>query len=178
MNAKHALPETDVTTLIETLQDVSVDNKYILESRFGRIMIDMDNAIYFPSGLLGMPDKLHFCLADFPGNTPTEFKILQSLNDIELSFAVLPIAVDNPLIDGEDIEALAKTMETGLDDIGIVLIASTHNVPEGKQISVNLRAPIIINTNEQAAAQYVFPHTKYSIRHILTKQVKEKTDAR
>lgn len=169
MQVKHMLQEGATATITQSLKTTSEDNKYILESRFGKVTIDMDNAIYFPSGLLGMPDKLHFCLTDFPKTAVSEFKILQSLNDIELSFVVLPIALGNAFIERQDIEEIAKILAVNIDDIGLVLIASTHVTPQGKQISVNVRAPIIINTKEKAAAQYVFPQTKYAIRHMLTK---------
>lgn len=165
---KHALPESDtVSQITQSLQATSEDNKYLLESRFGTVTIDMDKAIYFPAGLLGMPDKLHFCLTDFPKQVTSEFKILQSLNDIELSFVVLPVAADNHFIEKGDIVEIAKIMGVEVDDLGIVLIASTHVTPTGKQISVNVRAPVIINTREKAAAQYVFPQDKYAIRHML-----------
>lgn len=165
--ARKKKSQENVTVSLETTPE---NNKYLLENRFGKVTIDMDKAIYFPTGLLGMPDKLHFCLTDFPGKATSEFKILQSLNDIELSFVVLPIALENPFIERGDIEEIAQIMEAELEDIGLALIASTHINPEGKQISVNVRAPIVINTKEKAATQYVFPQTKYAIRHVLKKK--------
>ena len=154
--------------LSEKIQSLTDADKTIIETRFGAITVNLDNAVYFPSGLLGMPDKLYFCLADFPNKENTDFKILQSLNDIDLSFAVLPLPSSNDLIDENDINNICEIIDTTPENIGIVLISSTHNTPEGTQVSVNVRAPIVINMIEQAAVQYVFPNNKYKIRHIVS----------
>lgn len=165
MQIQHRVLEKDIS--VELIQ-TETGNKKIVNSRFGNINIDLENALYFPSGLLGMPDKQYFCLSDFPEKGNAQFKVLQSLNDINLSFVVLPVAIVNPLIDLEDIEEICKIMDVGTEVIAMLLIASLHETPEGKRISVNVRAPIIINTEEQAAAQYVFPSNKYKIRHMMS----------
>lgn len=170
MQARNAILEREATAVAKSLKTTAEESKYLLESRFGQITIDMEKAIYFPTGILGMPDKLHFCLADFPEGSKTEFKVLQSLDDIELSFVVLPVANENSFIEKQDIEEIATIMTTNVDDIALALVASTHVAPEGKLISVNVRAPIVINTKEKAAAQYVFSHSKYEIRHVLNKK--------
>ena len=144
------------------------DNKKLIQSRFGNVAVNLEKTIFFPSGLLGMPDKQYFCLADFPKKEEIQFKVLQSLDDINLTFMVLPLPVSNALIDGSDIEDICNILGTTIDNITIILIASVHNTPNGKNISVNVRAPLIINLEEQAAAQYVFPSNKYKIRHMLS----------
>ncbi len=143
--------------------------KQVIEGRFGKVTVDTDHAIYFASGLLGMPDKLFFCLTEFPGKNALDFKVLQCLNDHKLSFVVLPVPYDNRLIDAADMKECAEMLEVEKKNMGILLIASVHKSPDGStKVSVNVRAPIIVDTEKKAAAQYVFTNNKYEIRHMLS----------
>ena len=139
-----------------------------VESRFGEVEVDVNKAILFPVGLLGMPDKHHFALTDFPSKAMEQFKLLQSLDEANLSFITLPIQPENAIIAYADIQAAAKDMEIPMEDIGIVLIVSVHRGINGVQLSVNARAPIFFDAERRAAAQYVFTSNKYKIQHFIT----------
>lgn len=139
-----------------------------IESRFGTISVDVEKGILFPVGLLGMPDKHHFVLTDFPNPKLKQFKLLQSLDDPELSFITLPIDIDNGIVEVEDIENACRDMEIPAEDLAMVLIVSVHRGLNGVQLSVNARAPIFIDTERQAAAQYVFTSSKYQVQHFIT----------
>lgn len=139
-----------------------------IESRFGAVTVDKAKAILFPVGILGMPDMHHFALTDFPNPKLQQFKLLQSLDDHELSFITLPLEVDNAIIAREDIEAAAVDMEIPLGQLGIVLIVSVHRGMTNVQLSVNARAPIFFDTARLAAAQYVFTTSKYQVQHFIT----------
>lgn len=139
-----------------------------INSRFGEIKVDMAKAILFPVGILGMPDKHHFVLTDFPNTKLAQFKLLQSLDDESLSFITLPIEMENNIIAAEDILAASKDMEIPAKDLGMVLIVSVHRGLTSVQLSVNARAPIFFDAERRAAAQYVFTSSKYKIQHFIT----------
>lgn len=139
-----------------------------IESRFGAVKVDKAKAILFPIGLLGMPDKHNFVLTDFPNPKLQQFKLLQSLDETELSFITLPLEIDNGIIEKDDILAAAQDMEIPLDQLGMVLIVSVHRGVADVQLSVNARAPIFIDTSRQIAAQYVFTSNKYAVQHYIT----------
>lgn len=139
-----------------------------IESRFGAVKIDKAKAILFPIGILGMPDKHNFALTDFPNPKLAQFKLLQSLDDAELSFITLPLEIDNGIIAREDVLAAAQDMEIPVDQLGMVLIVSVHRGIADVQLSVNARAPIFIDTSRQIAAQYVFTSNKYAVQHYIT----------
>jgi flagellar assembly factor FliW len=139
-----------------------------VETRFGQVTIYRKNPIIFPAGLLGMPDKMQFCLTNFPSAKLTRFKLLQSLEDLSLSFITLPLDYDNPVVARADLEQAAKDLGLPGDQMATLLIVSVHREPGGVRLSVNARAPIFLHTTRRLATQHVFPHTKYDIRHMIT----------
>lgn len=139
-----------------------------IDSRFGRITVNPAQAIYFPTGLLGMPGKMRFCLARFPSPKYERFSILQSVDDHSLAFITLPLDVENPIIEREDLAQAATDLSLPLDDILPLLIVSVHRDSGTARLSVNARAPLLVRVSLKVAAQYVFPHTKYEIRQPLT----------
>lgn len=139
-----------------------------ITSRFGAVTVDKAKTMLFPVGILGMPDKHHFVLTDFPNPKLQQFKLLQSLDDEGLSFITLPLDMENGLLDKADIEQACRDLEIPEDQLAVVLIVSVHRSMGGTQISVNARAPIFIDTERMAAAQYVFTSNKYKVQHFIT----------
>jgi flagellar assembly factor FliW len=150
--------------------------KYI-NSRFGEIRLDLTKSIFFPAGLLGMSERLNFCLANFPNPAYNNFKILQSLEDDNLSFIILPLGgVDtaSSLIDEKDLMTTSELLNVARNDMIVLLITSVHNVlgsnPEivdKVKISVNVRAPLIIDSANYTGTQFVFNNDKYLIQHVI-----------
>lgn len=156
---------------MENLQNVHAESE--IGSRFGKIKINEENRIFFPYGLAGIPDMRYYCIAEKPDdvfkNLP-QFKVLQSLENIDLSFIILPIDLDSHLIDNIDIDEACKTLGfENRDDVLMVLITSIHRSPESVKLSVNVRAPLLIDVNNKVAAQYIFMNNKYQVRHMLGK---------
>jgi flagellar assembly factor FliW len=139
-----------------------------ITSRFGVVTVDKAKSVLFPMGILGMPDMHHFALTDFPNPKLGQFKLLQSLDDHELSFICLPIDLANNIVEQADIENACRDMEIAMEDVAVALIVSVHRGMTNVQLSVNARAPIFIDTRRQAAAQYVFTSSKYKVQHFIT----------
>lgn len=139
-----------------------------LETRYGTVQVGSGKGILFPVGLLGMPEKHHFILTEFPNGKLKQFKLLQSMDDANLSFVTLPLALDNDIIARDDIEHACRDMEIPIKDVAVVLIASIHRTVEGVTLSVNARAPVFIDATRRAGAQYVFTSSKYQVQHFLS----------
>lgn len=145
-------------------ESANKDSQHItIESRFGQVQVKLENAIFFPQGLLGLPDNLHFTITDVPRKNMGNFKLLQCLNDHSLSFVVLPLGLENPVIEKRDLEDCCKSVGIPINDLVVLLIASVQKTPESVRITVNARAPVVIDTVRKVAGQYVFPHNKYEI---------------
>lgn len=143
-------------------------NSEVIETRFGSVTIERRNPINFPNGLLGMPDKFLFSLVAFPSKKLSKFKLLQSLDDLALSFITLPIALDNPFIDKADIDIACKDLDIAQELLSMLLIVTVTREASGVRLSANTRAPLFLHLERKLASQYVFHNTKYEIRHPIT----------
>lgn len=141
----------------------AMEEQITIESRFGPVTIDLDTAVFFPHGLLGLPDNLHFVLTEIPQDGMNNFRLLQCINDHSLSFVVLPIDVDNSLIEKEDLEECCQAAQIAVEDLLVLLIVTVQRVPGNVRITANVRAPVIVDVRDKAAMQYVFPNNKYHI---------------
>lgn len=151
----------------EKLSEEQTSKILTIESRFGEVTINIEKAIFFPHGLLGISEAKDFCLTEIPGKT-TQFKLLQCLNDYALSFVVLPLAIENGFIDKADMEECEQV--TGVERQNMALLVTVTMVPSvegGAKVTANLRAPIVIDTERKLAVQYIFTNNKYQVNHPL-----------
>ena len=139
-----------------------------VETRFGKVKVNRRNPIIFPSGMLGLPDKMQFCLTRFPSEKMDRFMLLQSLDEAGLSFITLPLDLKNPIIDEADIMQAAGDLEIAPDSLALLLVVSVHRDMTGVKLSVNARAPVMVNASKRTASQFVFSSNKYEIRHLIT----------
>lgn len=139
----------------------------VIQSRFGEIAVDAGKALVFPRGLLGLPDKQHYVLAEFPSEKMKQFTLLQSLDEKALSFITLPLAPDNAIVAAADIREACKECQIPESSLGLLFIVTVHRSPSEVKLSVNARAPIFIDTARKLGAQHVFQHDRYSVQHML-----------
>jgi flagellar assembly factor FliW len=144
------------------------DETDVIDTRFGKIALKKDNPIVFPQGLLGMPDKSNFFLTEFPSEKLRQFKLFQCLDDYSLTFITLPLETDNAIITKEDLATACKDIDLPIADVAVLLIVSVHRSATAVTLSVNARAPLLIDSKRLLAAQYVFPHDRYKVQHTIT----------
>ena len=160
--AIHAFMKHEVAPLEQADESVKIN------SRFGEVTVSLKNAISFPHGLLGLPQFKAYSLTEMPNPKLGSFKLLQSLEDADLSFAVLPIDPKNALIEAADVAECCNVVGIEEKDLAMLLIVSVQRQVSGAtKISTNLRAPIVVDSARQVAMQYVFPHNKYPIAYDL-----------
>ena len=138
-----------------------------IPSRFGDITVDTSKALLFQRGMLGMPDKMNFVLANFPSEKMAQFKLLQSLDDTSLSFITLPLDIENPILAVEDIQASCREMQIDEKQLALLLIVSVHRGPDQIKLSVNARAPLLIDAQRKTGFQHVISREAYKIQHML-----------
>ena len=148
--------EAKIPTMIETI-----------ETRFGEVSVDTSKAVMFPLGLLGMPDRFHFVITNFPNERMQQFMLLQSLDDKSLSFITLPLDMNNAIIAADDLRSACRELQMDENNLAALLIVSVHRNFEGVKLSVNARAPLLIDAGQRIAAQYVFQNERYKVQHML-----------
>ena len=134
---------------------------------FGKIEIDDDKIIHFPSGIIGFPDMTDFALVyDEEKGKDTPIRWLQSLQEAEFALPVMdPLLVAgdyNPEVEDDHLIPLG---EMGADD---TLVLVTVTVPQDlTKMSVNLQAPIIINASTKKATQIIVNTESYPIKYYI-----------
>lgn len=143
---------------------------------FGEIEIDESKIITFEDGIIGFPDMKKFTLIfDEEKEGRLSISWLQSMDEPEIAFPVMdPLFVCetyNPSVEDE----LLKNLGTIKEDNLYVLVTVT--VPQNiKELAVNLKAPIVINTDTRKASQIIVEDdlpVRYRIYEILEEAKKK-----
>ena len=137
------------------------------KTRFGEVTYNQAAVLDFPNGLLGMPNQDKFFIAKMPVEKLKNFQVMQSLVDDTISFAILPLDFLEEGLEADDINEIKAVMEIKGDEMLIMLIASIQHTSSGARLSVNLRAPVFINTITKEAYQIVLANNKYQVQHFL-----------
>jgi flagellar assembly factor FliW len=120
----------------------------------------------FPRGLLGFAGRHRYLLTDIPG-ADAVFKLLQSVDDPELSFVVLPLDANDGPIAGADLVAARSALAIEDAALAVLAIVTLRAGCERVDFTVNLRAPLLIDTGRRLGYQHVLPDDAYPLRHPL-----------
>jgi flagellar assembly factor FliW len=131
-----------------------------LLTRFGALVLDPDRIILFPRGLLGFADYHHYMLADIPGNEAV-FKLLQSVDDVGLSFVVLPLNRSEGPIAGPDLVATGAALAIEEASLAVLAIVTLRADAARVDFTVNLRAPLLVDTARRLGYQHVLANDAY-----------------
>lgn len=129
--------------------------------RFGPVEIDEDKLITFDEGIPGLEQYHTYALLQFEDSYPLVW--LQSTEDMGICLPVLDIFAVMPDyvfdMDDSDVKFLGLTKPEELHVVNVVVI------PEDIQgMTVNLAAPVIINTTTGKAKQIVLSGVDYNVR--------------
>ena len=136
--------------------------------RFGMVEVDPEKVIDFPDGIPGLEQYHKYALLQFEESYPIVW--LQSMDDTGIclpvldTFSVLPDYVFD--IDETDVKALELNGPEELHVVSVVVI------PEDIQgMTVNMAAPIIINTITGQAKQIVLSGSEFNVRAPIFQQI-------
>ena len=116
----------------------------------------------FDNGLPGFENEKNFILLSIEGNEV--YQILQSINSKEVGFVTanpyLFISDYTFDLDESTVEALNIEFEEDIIVLTIVTVKEPFNAS-----TVNLKAPVIINTKSKKAKQCILENADYPIRY-------------
>lgn len=147
---------------------MKINTKY-----FGEVEIGDEKIIHFDNGVLGFEDyKDYTILYDIEPEEEPFFSWLQSVEEPSLAFPIVnPFKVDknyNPQIN----DGRLKTIGECEDEDLVVFFMAT--IPEDvKETSVNMKAPLIINSISRKGVQLIVEGMEYEIKHKLIRQEEE-----
>lgn len=132
---------------------------------FGTVDLDDDKVIVFDDGLFGFEEYKKFALIF--NNEAKERPAISWLQSVDEQALALPVMIPtivkpdyNPVVEDDALETLGDWNEENIS----VLVTVT--VPEDlKNMTTNLKAPIIINTDTMKGVQTVVENQDYEIRY-------------
>jgi len=137
----------------------------IVTTRFGEIEIDESKIIEMRGGILGFEHLKRYVLHIPDEDNP--FWWYQSVEDGAIAFIVVnpyaAMADYEPVISDKDVTLLEIESR---DDVVLLAIVTIRQNPFS--VSVNLRAPIVVNAKKRIAKQIVLEDEQYPIQHSLT----------
>lgn len=141
----------------------------IKTGRFGQLSVGDDEMIQIPNGIMGFPEFTKYCLVD-PGDG-TLILWLQSLENPEIVFPIL-----EPRIFKSDYTVRlsgTELRELKLQNVNQSAVFAILTIPEDvTQMTANLKAPLVINLQEQIARQVILQENEYSIKQLMFKELR------
>lgn len=140
-----------------------------LQTKIGTLQIREEEIIHFPVGLLGFSDLHRYIVVKKENSL---FSFLQSVDEPDLTFVIIM----PELVVGD------YSVKLNRDEIDLLQIESPQDggiyaivtVPEDvASMTVNLQAPIVINTKDRFGAQIVLTDGPYHTRHNLLAEMQK-----
>ena len=136
---------------------------HIKSQRFGVVELDDDAILNFPEGIIGFPKEQSFALIPHLGSTYLAW--LQSLNKPELAFPVVSAHYFSDRYPDVPVGPAAHAAGvSGAEDEFAVLVVLC--APIGQPATVNLLAPIVVNSETRKGAQVILEGSRFSTREI------------
>lgn len=143
---------------------------------FGTITIKDEKLITFPEGIVGFPFMNQFALIHDADNENAPIMWLQSMEEPEFAMPVvepgLVVEGYNPIVNDE---LLAPVDELTPEQTYLLV---TITVPSDiEKMSVNLKAPIVINMANNKAVQIIV-EDDYQVKHPIYETLKKKREGK
>ena len=143
---------------------------------FGEIAVEQSKIIEFEHGLMGFEEyKNYTILYDIDGNQTVSW--LQSTEEPGLALPIM-----NPLIVKEDYQLLVNDEEIrtlgNINEENMALFV-TMTVPQDiTKMTVNLKAPILINSDNCKGCQVIMDNPDYEVKYSIYKMIEQQNDSK
>lgn len=131
---------------------------------FGEVDLPEEKILTFDRGLIGLEDYNKFTILYDCEKEETNISWLQSADEQGFAIPVIkPWLVKedyNPIVEDELLQGLGELTEENL-----VILLTMNVPPDLTKMSVNLKAPIIINSDTRKGAQIIVENQDYEIKY-------------
>jgi flagellar assembly factor FliW len=143
----------------------------IKTSRFGEVAIADDAVIAMPEGMLGFSEVTRYVLIQHRDGSP--FLWYQAVDEPNLAFVVVDAFTFFPdyevIMSSEDVQVLDCSKP---GDLAVFLVVVIPDNP--KEMTANLRGPVVINVGNKVARQVVLTDEKYSPHHSIMEEMRKR----
>ena len=141
------------------------NNVITLKTRFGVMEIDRDKTIKMPKGMVGFSEYKEFGLTMSPIPVLEGFMLLQSVDEADLTFILKPYDLSSGAISDENLATAIQQLSILPEHVGVMLVTTLRRRADKIAKTVNMRAPLFIDTEKKQAWQYIFNTEEYNVRH-------------
>ncbi len=140
---------------------------------FGTIDVDDSKVVEFPDGILGFPELKKFALMyDNEKNTAGGLNFMVSLDETAFMMPVVPALVVEPGYSPRFTDDIEAVIDKLTEDNALVLVTMT--IPSDvTRMTVNLNAPIVINTESKKGIQSVVANDEYDVKYPIYDKLKK-----
>jgi flagellar assembly factor FliW len=135
----------------------------INSQRFGVVNLDDDAVLNFPDGIIGFPRERAFVLIPHQGSSYLAW--LQSVTVPELAFPVVSAHYFSTTYPDIPVgpAAHAAGIQGSEEDFAVLAVLCA---PIGQPATVNLLAPIVVNSETRTGAQVILDGSRFSTREV------------
>ena len=141
---------------------------------FGTITIEDEKLITFPEGIVGFPFLKQFALIHDAENENAPIMWLQSMDEPTFAMPVIEpqLVTDsyNPTVDDTYLEPLGELVEDQIYSLVTITVP-----PQIENMSVNLKAPIVINMANNKAVQIIV-EDDYKVKHPIYETLRKRKE--
>ena len=127
----------------------------------GTIIYEENEIIIFEKGIPGFENLKKFVIREVGEDSP--FSILQSLEDKDIGFILISpfVIYDNYEVDLKE-EVITNLEIKSSEEVLLYSLVTLNSKP--REITANLKAPIVINIKNKKGEQYIIDKDKYKIK--------------
>lgn len=140
---------------------------------FGEIDLDENKVITFNHGIMGFEEyKKYTILYDIEEGKNASISWLQSLEEPGLALPVInPLIIKpdyNPIVEDEVLSPLGN-----ITDENLVILLSLTVPADLTKMSVNLKAPFVINSDTRRGCQIIVENQDYEVKYNVYKKIQK-----
>jgi len=134
-----------------------------VDTRFGVLEVPKSKIFKFPFGIIGFESHQEYIMFVLPNK---EITILQAVDSPDIAF---PLVDPFVLVKGYKVE-LKNTWISALkvedkDEIVVFAIATFRRGKNGLKMTLNLKAPVVVNFTKKVGAQIILEDANWPIRY-------------
>jgi flagellar assembly factor FliW len=142
-------------------KDEKPKSRRIKTLQFGEINVEPDHVFVFDNGMLGFENLREFVLISEEETLP--FKWLISMEEPEIGFPLLsPWHIDISYNPGKEFDLERQ----------VIFVVVTLEDEKGLMTS-NMKAPLVLNIEQQTGQQVILPTDKYSPNYVIKRREEE-----
>lgn len=143
---------------------------------FGEIEIDRDKVITFDRGIIGFDEFKEFTVVyDAQKDAQSSTMWLQSLDEVSLALPVIKPELIfehyDPIVEDELINSLGENIK----DAELLVLVTLTVTQDIKEMTCNLKAPIIINVDTMKGIQLIADNDDYMVRYPIYNILEQKS---